>query len=56
VTRRLSVEAGSTFGWHRWAAHQHGIDSFGASAPAEVLAERFGFTVEAIVGRYLALA
>jgi transketolase len=55
VTRRLSVEAGSTFGWHRWAAHQHGIDTFGASAPAEVLAERFGFTVDAVVERYLAL-
>ncbi len=28
-----------------------GIDHFGASAPAEVLAEQFGFTPEAIAGK-----
>jgi transketolase len=31
VKRRLSVEAGVTLGWGRYAAHQHGIDRFGAS-------------------------
>ena len=46
---RLSVEAGSTFGWSRWADSFIGIDHFGASAPGGVLMEKFGFTVDAIV-------
>jgi transketolase len=56
VTRRLSVEAGVTLGWQRWAAAQHGIDRFGASAPAEALAEYFGFTAAALVEHYLSLS
>ncbi len=55
IGRRLAVEAGSTQGWSRYAAHAHGLDHFGASAPGEELAERFGFTAPAIVERYLAL-
>jgi transketolase len=40
----LSVEAGSSFGWARWADDSVAIDRFGLSGPgAEVLAE-FGFT------------
>ena len=36
----ISVEAGSTLGWHRWADQAIGIDQFGASAPgAQVMAE-----------------
>ena len=46
---RLSVEAGSTFGWSRWADSWIGIDHFGASAPGGVLMEKFGFTVDAVV-------
>lgn len=49
ITRRLSIEAGTTQGWARWAAHQHGIDDFGASAPAEDLAKLFGLTVDAVI-------
>jgi transketolase len=49
ITRRLSIEAGTTRGWARWAAHQHGHDDFGASAPAEALAQEFGLTVDAVV-------
>jgi transketolase len=56
VTRRLSVEAGTTFGWSRFAAHSHGIDHYGASAPGKLLAEKFGFTPAALVQQYLALA
>jgi transketolase len=55
VTRRLSIEAGTTLGWDRWARHQQGIDRFGASAPAQALAETFGFTTDAIVAHYLDL-
>lgn len=53
ISRRLSVEAGTTWGWDRFAAHQHGIDHYGASAPGKTLAERFGFTPAAVVRRYL---
>jgi len=56
VSRRLSVEAGTTFGWSRFAAHQHGIDHYGASAPGKLLAEKFGFTSEAVVRHWLRLA
>jgi transketolase len=52
VARRVSIEAGSTFGWERWIGplgHAVGLDRFGASAPAEVLFEKLGFTVDAVV-------
>jgi transketolase len=54
VGRRLAVEAGSPLGWHRWVGEGGevaAIDGFGASAPAEDLAERYGFTVDALVAR-----
>ncbi len=56
VTRRLSIEAGVGLGWERYASQHQGIDRFGASAPAEVLAEQFGFTANAVLARYLDLA
>jgi transketolase len=49
-----SIEAAATFGWGDITGSgglNIGIDKFGASAPAGVLAEAFGFTVEAVVGR-----
>ena len=47
----LSVEAGASFGWARWAEDSVAIDHFGASAPgAEVLAE-FGFTPDNVADR-----
>ena len=55
ISRRLSVEAGTTFGWSRFAAHQHGLDHYGASAPGKLLAEKFGFTPAALVKRFLSL-
>jgi len=54
IAPRVSVEAGSVFGWERIVGPgglSIGIDHFGASAPAEVLAEQFGFTPDAIAGR-----
>ena len=44
----ISVEAGSTFGWNRYAQKTIGIDSYGASAPANKLFEYFGLTPEHI--------
>ncbi len=53
---RVSIEAGSTLGWQRYTRDNGitiGIDRFGASAPAEELFARFGFTAEAIVPQIL---
>ncbi|MFY0684449.1 MAG: transketolase [Balneola sp.] len=57
VTNRVSVEAGSTFGWGKWVGKTGvsiGIDSFGESAPYEELYEHFGITSEKIVEAVLA--
>jgi transketolase len=54
VTRRLAVEAGSPFGWHRWVGPQGDlvtIPGFGASAPAKVLFEKYGFSVDNVAAR-----
>ena len=52
VRARVSVEAGSTRGWERYAGSDGamlGMHRFGASAPAKDLMKRFGFTAEDIV-------
>jgi len=49
---RVAIEAGTTFGWERWTGgvgRAIGIDHFGASAPSEVLFEKFGVTTDAAV-------
>jgi transketolase len=46
--RRLSVEAGITLGWERYAGTSIGIDRFGASAPGERVFEELGITVPAV--------
>jgi len=45
---KLSVEAGSSFGWSRWADAHVAIDHYGASAPGAEVLKRFGFTPENI--------
>ena len=50
--KRVSVEALSSFGWGRYTGldgRNVSIDTFGASAPAAKLFEKFGFTVENVV-------
>jgi transketolase len=51
----LSVEAGSTLGWDRYADDAIGLDHFGASAPGGEIMERFGFTAEHVAERARAL-
>jgi transketolase len=54
VTKRLAVEAGSSFGWCRYLGGEGrsiSIDRFGASAPGEVCLEKFGYTVENVVAQ-----
>lgn len=60
VTKRIAIEAASPFGWERYIGAE-GItltmNHFGASGPANKLAEHFGFTVEnltQLINSYLA--
>jgi transketolase len=58
VTARLAIEAGSTMGWNRYAGDRGdiiGVDCFGASAPGTDLLREYGFTVENVTRRALAL-
>ena len=58
ITKRLSIEAGSTFGWGEFvgtAGKSLGIDKFGASAPGEKVLAEYGFTVENVVAAYLSM-
>jgi len=52
VTKRVAVEMGSSFGWHKYVGLDGevlAIDTFGASAPGGLLMEKFGFTVDHVV-------
>lgn len=52
VKARVSVEAGSTFGWASWvgdSGRSVGIDHYGASAAGGLLFEKFGITADAVV-------
>jgi transketolase len=54
---KVSIEAGTTLGWERYTGPRGlrvGLDRFGASAPAEDLFKRFGFTAEAIAPKIVA--
>jgi len=58
VTARLAVEMASAQGWHRYVGSGGDVLSvqrYGASAPAEVLVREYGFTVEEVCRRALAL-
>ncbi|NNC59612.1 MAG: transketolase [Erythrobacter sp.] len=53
---KVSIEAGTTYGWDRYVGSDGlkiGLDRFGASAPADQLFEKFGFTADAIVPQIL---
>jgi transketolase len=52
---KVSIEAGVTFGWQKYVGDglTIGIDSFGASAPADVLYDHFGLTADKIVPQIL---
>lgn len=50
-TKVLAVEAATATEYYRYADDVLGMESFGASAPAELLFERFGFTKEGIMKR-----
>ncbi|WP_439823028.1 transketolase [Deinococcus marmoris] len=50
--KRVAIEAASKSPWYEWVGLEGaviGMDTFGASAPAEILFEKFGFSVENVV-------
>ncbi len=52
ITRRIAVEAGRSLGWHKWVGLQGKIismETFGTSAPADILFEKYGFTVDNVI-------
>jgi len=51
----VSIEAATTFGWHKYADVCIGRDDFGLSAPGNVLFETFGFTSDHVVKSVKAL-
>jgi transketolase len=56
--KTVVVEAGTTIGWGSLLDRRVdtiGIDHYGASAPGNVLAEKFGFTAEAVEAKIKAL-
>ena len=58
VTARLAVEAGSPLGWFKYVGLQGavvGMTRFGASAPAKILFEQFGFTPENVAAQAIKL-
>ncbi len=56
VRARVAVEAGSSFGWHRWVGDGGAIvavDRFGASAPWQEIYEQYGLTAENVKSKAL---
>ncbi len=50
--KRLAIEAGSPMCWYKYVGFEGkvmGIETFGASAPAKKLFDKFGYTVENVV-------
>jgi transketolase len=58
IHARLAVEGGVSQGWHRYVG-DHGdvlsVERFGASAPGDVVMREYGFTVDNVCKRALAL-
>ena len=58
VRARVAVEAASSFGWHKYVGLDGAVlsmDQFGASAPADQLMKKFGFTAQAVAEKALSV-
>jgi transketolase len=58
LTARLAIETGVAQGWHRYVGERGdvlSIERFGASAPGDTLLREYGFSVENVCKRALAL-
>ncbi len=52
-SKTIAIEMGVSAGWYKYASRVIGIDTFGLSAPAKVVANHFGFTPEAVANKIL---
>lgn len=55
VTKRMSIEAGSTLGWERYVGKEglvYGITRFGMSGKGEEVMDLYGFSVDKVVAAY----
>lgn len=50
-TKKVAIEAARGLEWYRFADTVVAMDGFGASAPADKLFEKFGFTAEAVAAK-----
>jgi transketolase len=58
IKKRVTVEAGTRYGWERWAGDEGimiGVDHYGASAPGGEIMKHFGFTAEHVTAAALRL-
>ncbi|MBE1553375.1 transketolase [Sporosarcina limicola] len=54
VKKRLGIEMGVSFGWHKYIGDEGAIiaiDTFGASAPGDTVIREFGFTEENVIAK-----
>lgn len=54
ITKRVAIEMASPLGWHKYVGTEGkviGIDGFGASAPGDLVVEKYGFTKENILNQ-----
>jgi transketolase len=52
-TKKVAIEAARGLEWYRFADEVIGMDTFGASAPADKLFAKFGFSVENILSKII---
>jgi transketolase len=58
IKKRVTVEAASPIGWHRWAGDEGaviGVERFGASAPGQDVLDHLGFTADHVAAAALRL-
>ena len=56
ITKRISIECGTTFGWERFVGQDGlmiGVDTFGASGKGNEVYEKYGFEKQQIVNRIM---
>lgn len=51
MNRRVIVEAGCQFGWHKYGTQFHTVDKFGISGNEDAVRQKFAMTVEAVLRR-----
>lgn len=56
IKKRVTIEAASPIGWHRWAGDEGvviGVERFGASAPGQEVLAHLGFTADHVAAAAL---